>query len=140
MKHIAMIRGGVVVGVALWDGVQPWDPVAGGLCDSTVDVTARPEVGPGWAYSGGTFAAPAAPAPAPDPASFVLAVVKDPAITAATKVAVPPWMAVLAAAIAAGNADVIAPEWADLCAAVPIPAVDQALVHAHATTFGIPGI
>ena len=135
-----MIKGGVVLGVALWDGVQPWDPVESGLCDSTVDVTARPEVGPDWAYASGAFAAPASPAPSPDPARFVLAVVKDPMIAAVTKVAVPPWMTVLGAAISAGEADVIATEWADLCKAVPIPAADQALVHGYATTYGIPGI
>jgi hypothetical protein len=54
MKIIALILSGNVIGLALWDGVSVWNPIAPGLCDTTVDVTSNAAVQPGSSYSGPT--------------------------------------------------------------------------------------
>ena len=57
IKRIAIIENGVVVNVALWDGVTTWNPRG-----TTVDVTDKPSVGPRWTYDGADFIAPPRPA------------------------------------------------------------------------------
>lgn len=54
MKRIAIITGGVVTNVAVWDGVAAWTPEG-----VLVDVTGTPEVGKGWTYVDGVFKPPA---------------------------------------------------------------------------------
>ena len=139
MKHIAMIKAGVVVGVALWDGVRPWDPVAGGLCDSTADVTsASPRPGPGWTYSGGVFADPGPSASGPDPIGFVRAVFEDSSIPIATRLALVPWRPAIEENLSAPP--LISGAWAALVAEYAISPANQATVRGYAATFGIPGI
>ena len=55
IKRIAIIENGVVVNVALWDGVTTWN-------QQGTDVTDQPQVGPGWTYDGADFTAPPRPA------------------------------------------------------------------------------
>lgn len=54
MQRIAMIKDGMVLNVAIWDGKDEWHPVD----DVFVDVTDHPQVGVGWSYNSGTFTAP----------------------------------------------------------------------------------
>jgi hypothetical protein len=141
MKRIAMIGpSGLCASVAAWDGVSAWAPVAAGLCASTEDVTASPQVGPGWTYSGGTWTAPPAPAPTPDPAGFLRDVAGDAAISDAGANAVGPWFAGLAAALSVGDVALIKAQWARLVNGVPLSAADKSAIVAHATAHAIPGI
>lgn len=57
MKTMALIQGGVVVNVALWDGSSTWDTP--GM--TQVEITSQPTVGIGHTYNGSKFTAPAAP-------------------------------------------------------------------------------
>lgn len=63
--RIAMINGaGRVYNTAIWDGVSAWTPHAPDLVAAgclLIDVSDQPVVGPGWAYDGHTFTAPAPP-------------------------------------------------------------------------------
>jgi hypothetical protein len=54
MQNIALIINGVVVNIALWDGISLWQP----QCDSIVDITNQPQVQIGWTYDGANFNAP----------------------------------------------------------------------------------
>lgn len=69
MHKIAMILGDSVVNVAVWDLTDPWNPVDGVSCDTTVDLgTDAAGVDIGWSYTGptgvlatgGSFAPPSA--------------------------------------------------------------------------------
>ncbi len=56
IQRYALVRStdGLIVNVAVWDGVTPWD-------DSIPNVSAvecPEEVGPGWAYDGGEWIPP----------------------------------------------------------------------------------
>lgn len=54
MRKIAMIRAGVVVNTAVWDGESEWEPLGFVL----VDITDDPEVSIGWTYDGADFSPP----------------------------------------------------------------------------------
>ena len=59
IQRYALVRStdGLIVNVAVWDGVTPWD-------DSIPNVSAvecPEEVGPGWAYDGGEWIPPTPP-------------------------------------------------------------------------------
>lgn len=141
MKRIALLDGtGKCQTVALWDGLAAWDPVAAGLCASTQDVTAEPQVGPGWTYASGAWTAAPAPAPRPDPSGFVTAVAADSTLGDPTRLAAVNALASLAAAVAAKDAPLITAIWDLMVATYSISAADQAAVHAHAVAFAIPGI
>lgn len=56
-KLYAVVENGVVINVALWDGVTEWGPGVGDVIET--DGT----VGPGWLYSDGVFTPPAQPEP-----------------------------------------------------------------------------
>lgn len=60
-QRYAMIRGGVVENVVLWDGETDWNPGA----DWTV-TDCPSEVGPGWTYEGGEFIPPPIVEPEPE--------------------------------------------------------------------------
>lgn len=71
IKHMAMIKNGVIENVALWDGVSSWSPPGFSL----VDITAQPSVGIGWTHNGGSsFTAPVA---IPEPESAVDKLVEE---------------------------------------------------------------
>lgn len=141
MNRIAMINSsGLVVNVALWDGVSPWDPVAAGLCASIVDVSSNLSVSAGSTYANGVFTPPEPVSPAADPAAFALAVLSDPAITAATRLVVASWEPSLTVAIAAGNTAVISQVWALLVSQYSISADDRSAVAAIASAYSVPGI
>ena len=48
---VALITNGVVVNIAIWDGISLWTP----SCDSIVDITNNPDVQIGWTYDGTNF-------------------------------------------------------------------------------------
>ena len=52
--RIAMIKDGIVLNIAIWDGVSNWDP--GGYL--LVDITDQNEVDIGWNYDGTNFINP----------------------------------------------------------------------------------
>ena len=54
MQTIAIIKDGLVLNTALWDGETEWSP---GEEFITVDVTGT-NVGPGWTYDGVNFTQP----------------------------------------------------------------------------------
>lgn len=140
MKRIALLdTSGVCIGVALWDGLSAWDPVAAGLCASTADVTTETQIGPGCTYSGGAWTAAPAPSPPADPNGFVTAVAMS-AVASATKLAAAKYLAALAAAVAAGNTPLISALWQLVIAEASISAADQSTVSALAAQHGIPGI
>lgn len=60
MARLAIIEGGVVSNVV----ISSTTDVPG-----SVDVSAFPQVGPGWLYDGGGFSPPSAPDPAPEAAA-----------------------------------------------------------------------
>ena len=56
MKRMAMIRYGIVQNIAVWDGINPWNPVGYVVVDIT---TVNTNVNIGWLYDNtGTFSAP----------------------------------------------------------------------------------
>ena len=63
MLRIAMIKDGVVLNIADWDGVSPWSPSGFTLVDIThkTDTTGAP-VNVGCTTDGVTFVAPPMPA------------------------------------------------------------------------------
>ena len=140
MKRMAMVLAGVVVGVAAWDGESPWDPVGAGLCDTLVDVTDEPGVGPGSSYSGGAFGPAPAGSPPPDPAGFLRAVTLDAGISVGVRNALGPWLYGLGAAIAVGDTELVSAAWGNLVAVLPIGSADRAAVVAHAQALWVPGI
>lgn len=65
MKTFAMIQNGLVINIAVWDGISLWNP---GAQYTLQDITnLKPQPGIGWSYDGNNFSAPAAPAIADDP-------------------------------------------------------------------------
>jgi hypothetical protein len=54
MASYAVISNGVVENVIVWDGVAPYPN-----SEALVDLTANPQVGPGYTYNGTTFTPPA---------------------------------------------------------------------------------
>lgn len=54
-KRIAIIKDGVVVNVAVWDGVTPWSP---GPEFDFMDLAGFPDASIGWHYANGEFWAP----------------------------------------------------------------------------------
>jgi hypothetical protein len=61
-QRYAMIRGGVVENVVLWDGESAWSPGPDWF------VLDCPEaVGPGWTYDNSDFSPPPQPEPEPEP-------------------------------------------------------------------------
>lgn len=53
MTNYAVVANGVVENVIVWDGESEY-PNSSAL----INLTAHPEVGPGWAYDGANFTAP----------------------------------------------------------------------------------
>lgn len=137
VKRIALLKSGVVVNLAAWDGASAWDPVAAGQCDSTVDVTLQPAVQIGWTYANGSFAAVSPPV-TPDPAGFMLAIFGDGSIPIATRNALVPWKTAIQDYIS--QPALIASAWNDLVASLAISAANQAAIHGYAVQHGIPGI
>lgn len=139
MKRMALIRQGIVWTVAAWDGIQPWDPIGAGLCDTLVDVTAQPTVGPGDTYANGVFTH-VPPTPVPDPAGFLRSIVGDATIAVATRNALGPWLYSLAAAIQAGDTGLISTEWGNLVSGLPISSADHMTIAGYASAHNVPGI
>lgn len=57
MHQMAMIQNGLVINVAAWNDVSPWNPPG----YTIVDVSSQPQVGIGWTCSrcdGSDFVAP----------------------------------------------------------------------------------
>jgi len=52
----AIIEGGVVINVIMWDGKSSWEPPEG---STVVEIPDGTIVGVGYAYNGTTFTAPA---------------------------------------------------------------------------------
>lgn len=141
MKRIALLDGtGKCQTVALWDGVTAWNPVAAGLCASTQDVTATPQVGPGWTYASSAWSAPPPPAPLPNPSGFVTAVASDSTLAGPTRLAAVNALASLMAAVESGQTPLITAVWDLMIGVHGISSSDQAAVHAHAVANAIPGI
>lgn len=139
MKRMALIRSGTVWTVAAWDGVRPWDPIGAGLCDTLVDVTSQPTVGPGDTYSNGVFTH-VPPTLPPDPAGFLRAVVEDATIATATRNALGPWLYSLAVAITAGDTGLISTEWNNLVSGLPVSSADRTAIAGYASAHNVPGI
>lgn len=53
MQRIALIESGVVINIAIWDGVSVWNPT--GYIEVNITGT---HVDMGWTYNGTTFSAP----------------------------------------------------------------------------------
>lgn len=51
MRRIAMIKAGVVMDIAIWNGSSTWTPTGYTL----VDITSQPTVDIGWTYDGTNF-------------------------------------------------------------------------------------
>ena len=64
----AIVKGGTVVDVVMWDGQSSWAPPAGSQAVACGD-----NVGPGFTYAGGAFTAPAAVANVPQQVSALQA-------------------------------------------------------------------
>lgn len=65
----AIIKGGVVISVTLWDGVTAWSPPPG---TTAVNINAQPSVDIGYTYNGSVFTAPAGGrAPQPETSNVV---------------------------------------------------------------------
>ena len=139
MKTIALLSGNVVVNLAIWDGSSPWDPVAAGLCDSTVDVTGQ-VVALSSTYANGVFTPPSPATPAPDPNGFGSAVLADTAISMSARLLVASWVPGLALALQAGNVPLISSTWSDVVAQYSVSSADQTAIAALATQYGIPGL
>jgi hypothetical protein len=71
---------GVVLNTIVWDGVEPYEPLAG--CTTTRIDTVTPLPGIGWTLIGSTWTAPAPPAPPPDPQGFTAAILASAATNA----------------------------------------------------------
>jgi hypothetical protein len=54
MANYAVISNDVVENVIVWDGAAPYPN-----SEELIDLTANPQVGPGYTYNGTTFTAPA---------------------------------------------------------------------------------
>jgi len=53
MNNYAVVVDGIVVNVAVWDGVSAWNP------DGDIILVGDGQTaGPGWAYANGQFSAP----------------------------------------------------------------------------------
>ncbi|BFT62377.1 tail fiber assembly protein [Pseudomonas moorei] len=68
MGSYAEIKGGIVVNMFVWDGVEPWEPPEGSVA---VVVEDGSDVSIGYLYDGTVFSAP--PKPIPSPAEILSA-------------------------------------------------------------------
>jgi hypothetical protein len=134
-----MLLDGVVVNVAVWDGVADWNPIEAGVCDSTVDVTGQ-AIHVGSTYADGAFTPPPTPPPAPDPNGFGTATLADASISMSSRLLVASWIPALGLALQAGNVALISSTWSDLISAYAISSSDQTAIESLATEYGIPGL
>lgn len=64
MANYAIVKSGVVIDIALWDGASEWTP--NGASEGVTVVECTTGVSSGWTYDGVDFSAPVAPSPTSD--------------------------------------------------------------------------